>query len=190
MTFLRLMLTAVMLCGGLSAQADEQAATVDVTFQRSADQACLDCHKEQTYGMHGKHGEATNPNNLAPVTCTNCHGHPSPKHREGVKDVMRFKDSFNQPQSEEGYSIAEQNGACMSCHGPDELRKSLWAHDVHATKLSCTSCHSLHPSEEPMAALPTESRVKLCVDCHTKQHAAVKAKAKGDGAATTGKETQ
>ncbi len=35
----------------------------------------------------------TNPNNKLPVTCTNCHGQPSPQHREGVKDVMRFPTS-------------------------------------------------------------------------------------------------
>ncbi|WP_250894640.1 cytochrome c nitrite reductase pentaheme subunit, partial [Aeromonas dhakensis] len=149
--------------------------------------ACTDCHKEQEYGMHGKHGQATNPNNLAPVTCTNCHGQPSPKHREGVKDVMRFSDSFNDKQSVESYPIAEQNGVCMSCHEPKVLREALWAHDVHATKLTCTSCHQLHPAKEPMVAIPEKSRIKLCVDCHSKQHEAVKA-AKAN--TTSGKEAQ
>ncbi|MGY3924941.1 cytochrome c nitrite reductase pentaheme subunit [Aeromonas jandaei] len=193
MDFLRLMLMAAMLLTSLQGQAADTAsapaalpATHDVTFLRNPDKACTDCHKEQSDGMHGKHGQATNPNNLAPITCTNCHGQPSPKHREGVKDVMRFSDSFNNKQSTESYPIAEQNGVCMSCHEPKELREALWAHDVHATKLTCTSCHQLHPAKEPMVEIPEKSRIKLCVDCHSKQHEAVKAKAN----TTSGKEAQ
>ncbi|WP_323941221.1 cytochrome c nitrite reductase pentaheme subunit [Aeromonas caviae] len=192
MDFLRLMLMAAMLLTSLQGQAADAATapaptTHEVEFLRSADKACTDCHKEQTEGMHGKHGQATNPNNLAPVTCTNCHGQPSPQHREGVKDVMRFSDSFNQPQGKEGYPIAEQNSVCMSCHEPKVLREALWAHDVHATKLTCTSCHQLHPAKEPMVAIPEKSRIKLCVDCHSKQHEAVNA-AKAN--TTSGKEAQ
>ncbi|MFQ2591639.1 cytochrome c nitrite reductase pentaheme subunit [Aeromonas caviae] len=177
MDFLRLMLMAAMLLTSLQGQAADAATapaptTHEVEFLRSADKACTDCHKEQVEGMHGKHGQATNPNNLAPVTCTNCHGQPSPQHREGVKDVMRFSDSFNNKQSTERYPIAEQNGVCMSCHEPKPLREALWAHDVHATKLTCTSCHQLHPTKEPMVAIPEKSRIKLCVDCHSKQHQA------------------
>lgn len=181
-----------MLLTSLQGQAADAATapaptTHEVEFLRSADKACTDCHKEQVEGMHGKHGQATNPNNLAPVTCTNCHGLPSPQHREGVKDVMRFSDSFNNKQSTESYPISEQNGVCMSCHEPKVLREALWAHDVHATKLTCTSCHQLHPAKEPMVAIPEKSRIKLCVDCHSKQHEAVKA-AKAN--TTSGKEAQ
>ncbi|AXB02315.1 cytochrome c nitrite reductase pentaheme subunit [Aeromonas caviae] len=190
MDFLRLMLMATMLLTSLQGQAADAATapaptTHEVEFLRSADKACTDCHKEQVEGMHGNHGQATNPNNLAPVTCTNCHGQPSPQHREGVKDVMRFSDSFKDKQSTERYPIAEQNGVCMSCHEPKVLREALWAHDVHATKLTCTSCHQLHPAKEPMVAIPEKSRIKLCVDCHSKQHEAVKA-AKAN--TTSGKE--
>ena len=191
MDFLRLMLMAAMLLTSLQGQAADAATapaptTHEVEFLRSADKACTDCHKEQVEGMHGKHGQATNPNNLAPVTCTNCHGQPSPQHREGVKDVMRFSDSFNDKQSTERYPIAEQNGVCMSCHEPKVLREALWAHDVHATKLTCTSCHALHQAKEPMVAIPEKSRIKLCVDCHSKQHQAKAA----NQTASLGKEAQ
>ena len=183
------MLMAAMLLTSLQGQAAEPTAapvpaTHEVEFLRSADKACTDCHKEQSEGMHGKHGQATNPNNLKPVTCTNCHGQPSPQHREGVKDVMRFSDSFNDKQSAlkekkstETYPIVEQNSVCMSCHEPKPLREALWAHDVHATRLTCTSCHQLHPVKEPMVGIPEKSRIKLCVDCHSKQHEANKANA-------------
>lgn len=192
MDFLRLMLMAAMLLTSLQGQAADPAAapvpaTHEVEFLRNPDKACTDCHKEQSEGMHGKHGQATNPNNLAPVTCTNCHGLASPQHREGVKDVMRFSDSFNNKQSTESYPISEQNGVCMSCHEPKPLREALWAHDVHATKLTCTSCHQLHPAKEPMVAIPEKSRIKLCVDCHSKQHEASKARQEQSKPAT-GKE--
>ncbi|HHQ4524165.1 TPA: cytochrome c nitrite reductase pentaheme subunit [Aeromonas veronii] len=192
MDFLRLMLMAAMLFTSLQGQAAEPTAAPvpaahEVEFLRNPDKACTDCHKEQSEGMHGKHGQATNPNNLAPVTCTNCHGQPSPQHREGVKDVMRFSDSFNNKQSTQSYPIAEQNGVCMSCHEPKPLREALWAHDVHATKLTCTSCHQLHPVKEPMVAIPEKSRIKLCVDCHSKQHEASKARQEQSKPAT-GKE--
>ncbi|MGL6150898.1 MAG: cytochrome c nitrite reductase pentaheme subunit [Aeromonas sobria] len=202
MDFLRLMLMAAMLLTSLQGQAAETAAapvpttavsatpvsaTQEVEFLRNPDKACTDCHKEQSEGMHGKHGQATNPNNLAPVTCTNCHGLPSPQHREGVKDVMRFSHSLKDKESIKLYPISEQNGVCMSCHEPKPLREALWAHDVHATKLTCTSCHQLHPAKEPMVGIPETSRIKLCVDCHSKQHAASKARQEQSKPAT-GKE--
>ena len=92
MDFLRLMLMAAMLLTSLQGQAADAAgapaalpATHEVEFLRNPDAACTDCHKEQAYGMHGKHGQATNPNNLAPVTCTNCHGQPSPNTGKGSR---------------------------------------------------------------------------------------------------------
>ncbi|MFM4838552.1 cytochrome c nitrite reductase pentaheme subunit [Aeromonas veronii] len=192
MDFLRLMLMAAMLLTSLQGQAAEPAAapvpaTHEVEFLRNPDKACTDCHKEQSEGMHGKHGQATNPNNLAPVTCTNCHGQPPPQHREGVKDVMRFSHSLKDKESIKLYPISEQNGVCMSCHEPKPLREALWAHDVHATKLTCTSCHQLHPAKEPMVGIPEKSRIKLCVDCHSKQHEASKARQEQSKPAT-GKE--
>ena len=192
MDFLRLMLMAAMLLTSLQGQAAESAAapvpaTHEVEFLRNPDKACTDCHKEQSEGMHGKHGQATNPNNLAPVTCTNCHGQPSLQHREGVKDVMRFSHSLKDKESIKLYPISEQNGVCMSCHEPKVLREVLWAHDVHATKLTCTSCHQLHPAKEPMVGIPEKSRIRLCVDCHSKQHEASKARQEQSKPAT-GKE--
>ncbi|MCF5891839.1 cytochrome c nitrite reductase pentaheme subunit [Aeromonas veronii] len=192
MDFLRLMLMAAMLLTSLQGQAAEPAAapvpaTHEVEFLRNPDKACTDCHKEQSEGMHGKHGQATNPNNLAPVTCTNCHGQPSPQHREGVKDVMRFSHSLKDKESIKLYPISEQNGVCMSCHEPKPLREALWAHDVHATKLTCTSCHQLHPAKEPMVGISEKSRIKLCVDCHSKQHEASKVRQEQSKSAT-GKE--
>lgn len=108
-----------------------------------------------------KHASVINPNNKLPVTCTNCHGQPSPQHREGVKDVMRF----NEPM----YKVGEQNSVCMSCHLPEQLQKAFWPHDVHVTKVACASCHSLHPQQDTMQTLSDKGRIKICVDCHSDQ---------------------
>ncbi len=132
-----------MVADGITATPAAQASDdrYEVTQQRNPDAACLDCHKPDIEGMHGKHASVINPNNKLPVTCTNCHGQPSPQHREGVKDVMRF----NEPM----YKVGEQNSVCMSCHLPEQLQKAFWPHDVHVTKVACASCHSLHPQQDP-----------------------------------------
>lgn len=95
MSVLRSLLTAGVLASGLLWSLNGITATpavqasgdrYEVTQQRNPDAACLDCHKPDTEGMHGKHASVINPNNKLPVTCTNCHGQASPQHREGVKD--------------------------------------------------------------------------------------------------------
>ena len=170
MSVLRSLLTAGVLASGLlwslsgitatpTPQESDQRWTV--TQQRNPDAACLDCHKPDTEGMHGKHAEVINPNNKLPVTCTNCHGQPSPNHREGVKDVMRFNDPM--------YNVEQQNSVCMSCHLPEQLQKAFWPHDVHVTKVACASCHSLHPKQDTMQTLSDKGRIKICVDCHSDQ---------------------
>ena len=151
MSVLRSLLTAGVLASGLLWSLNGITATpaaqasgdrYEVTQQRNPDAACLDCHKPDTEGMHGKHASVINPNNKLPVTCTNCHGQPSPQHREGVKDVMRL---------------------------PEQLQKAFWPHDVHVTKVACASCHSLHPQQDTMQTLSDKGRIKICVDCHSDQ---------------------
>ncbi|EOQ9996605.1 cytochrome c nitrite reductase pentaheme subunit [Escherichia coli] len=141
MSVLRSLLTAGVLASGLLWSLNGITATpaaqasddrYEVTQQRNPDAACLDCH-----------------------------GQPSPQHREGVKDVMRF----NEPM----YKVGEQNSVCMSCHLPEQLQKAFWPHDVHVTKVACASCHSLHPQQDTMQTLSDKGRIKICVDCHSDQ---------------------
>ena len=108
MSVLRSLLTAGVLASGLLWSLNGITATpaaqasgdrYEVTQQRNPDAACLDCHKPDTEGMHGKHASVINPNNKLPVTCTNCHGQPSPQHREGVKDVSRCTRSESRTAS-------------------------------------------------------------------------------------------
>ena len=171
MSVLRSLLTTGVLACSLwltvlpvSAQTDSPAVqqkSAEVTLQRNPDEACLRCHKPQQNAMHGKHAGAINPNNKLPLTCTNCHGSPSLHHREGVKDVMRF----NEPM----FGVEQQNSVCLSCHLPETLQKAFWPHDVHLAKVSCASCHTLHPQQDKVQGLGDKGRIKLCVDCHRQQ---------------------
>jgi cytochrome c-type protein NrfB len=78
-----------------------------------------------------------------------------------VKDVMRF----NEPM----FGVEQQNSVCMSCHLPETLQKAFWPHDVHLAKVSCASCHTLHPQQDKVQGLNDKGRIKLCVDCHRQQ---------------------
>ena len=150
MSVLRSLLTAGVLASGLfwslsgitatpTPQESDQRWTV--TQQRNPDAACLDCHKPDTEGMHGKHAEVINPNNKLPVTCTNCHGQPSPNHREGVKDVMRF-------------------WLDMGCDGfRVDMASSLVKNDTHHKKYTCAiwrDIAAMLDKEYPEAALVSE----------------------------------
>ncbi|WP_058912698.1 cytochrome c nitrite reductase pentaheme subunit [Entomohabitans teleogrylli] len=171
MSVLRSLLTAGVLASSLvwalpglassPATPAESGTRWEVAPQRNPDAACLKCHKTDEDGMHGKHASVVNPANELAVTCTNCHGNPSLHHREGVKDVMRFNDPM--------YSVEQQNSVCMTCHLPEQLQKAFWPHDVHVAKVTCASCHQLHPQQDKMQALNDKGRIKLCVDCHSDQ---------------------
>ena len=72
MSVLRSLLTAGVLASGLLWSLNGITATpaaqasgdrYEVTQQRNPDAACLDCHKPDTEGMHGKHASVINPNN-------------------------------------------------------------------------------------------------------------------------------
>lgn len=151
--------------------------TSENTAVKSGDRACLQCHKESSMQMHGVHSQAISPNNLRDINCTTCHGRISKDHRDGVKDVMRFNTDMHEKSM---YTVEEQNGVCLSCHEPKQLRESLWQHDVHVTKIACSNCHTLHPAVDAMAELKEDksAKIKLCVDCHSTIHEDVQRKSK------------
>ncbi|MEE3607867.1 cytochrome c nitrite reductase pentaheme subunit [Avibacterium paragallinarum] len=147
--------------------------------QRNPNEYCAKCHKleaneEQSGGdlhfgkFHGTHLSKTNPATGKPITCVSCHGNISENHRRGAKDVMRFDSNIFSDKTPM-YSVQEQNQVCFSCHRPEKLREKLWAHDVHAMKLPCAACHTLHPEKDAMKGIEKKQRVKLCVDCHGEQ---------------------
>ncbi|WP_044469715.1 cytochrome c nitrite reductase pentaheme subunit [Mannheimia massilioguelmaensis] len=146
---------------------------------RDPNQYCAQCHnldtaKDQAVGtnhagkFHGTHLTKENPATGKPITCVSCHGNISENHRRGAKDVMRFESDIFTTEKPM-YSVQEQNQVCYSCHKPEVLREKLWAHDVHAMKAPCASCHTLHPEKDAMKDIEPKQRVKLCVDCHGEQ---------------------
>lgn len=159
--------------GGLCFQSFAQTSDDDdIRNMRGPDRACLQCHKDHNELMLGAHKKATSPNSGDTVTCVNCHGNTSPEHRDGGKDVMVFAPKSTFP-------LDQRNGVCMSCHEVPDLRKALWAHDVHITRNLCTDCHQLHPANDPMKGISEKARIKLCVDCHGKLHQEKKAAGQG-----------
>ena len=177
-----LALLAVLVAAPMLAQAEGQPSAADkftyepqLDNQRDPNQYCAKCHKfdkvdknqtlDQSGGelhfgkFHGAHLNQKNPNNGKPINCVNCHGNISEDHRRGAKDVMRFDgDIFGEKKPM--YSAQEQNQVCFSCHQPDKLREKLWAHDVHAMKLPCASCHTLHPKDDAMKGIQPKKRQK------------------------------
>lgn len=128
--------------------------------QRDPNKYCAQCHKFNDEQFHGIHLTKTNPSTDKPITCVSCHGNISEDHRRGVKDVMRFHgDIFDGKKPM--YSVQEQNQVCFSCHQPEKLRESLWAHDVHAMKLPCASCHTLHPQTDAMKEIAPKIKLNF-----------------------------
>lgn len=177
--------------------ADAKPAVDQLTYeptlenQDNPNETCARCHKfdkvdpsqtmDQSGGQlhfgkfHGAHLTQKNPNNGEPINCVSCHGKISGEHTRGVKDVMRFEGNIF-AEKKPMYSAQEQNQVCFACHEPNKLREKFWAHDVHAMKLPCASCHTLHPKDDAMKGIQPKNRVKLCVDCHGEQHRRQEAK--------------
>ncbi|AWX16005.1 cytochrome c nitrite reductase pentaheme subunit [Mergibacter septicus] len=148
---------------------DENTLTYQpkLEHQRDPNHYCAKCHKFNNQQFHGIHLSKTNPNTGKRINCVSCHGHISENHRRGVKDVMRFhSDIFSNKKPL--FTVQEQNQICFSCHNPDQLRQKFWVHDVHAVKLSCANCHTLHSAQDRMKQLNEKQRIKLCVNCHSK----------------------
>ena len=118
---------------------------------------CASCHEAEAKGfaanphskmvlMHGSNG----------VTCENCHG-PGRAHVEAGGDVTKI---FNPGKG----SARQVDSTCLNCHAgahPDFERSP------HAKAgVGCTSCHSIHKSEEK-AELLKAPQPTLCFQCHT-----------------------
>ncbi|AAP95320.1 cytochrome c nitrite reductase pentaheme subunit [[Haemophilus] ducreyi] len=151
---------------------------IDNEFRHDPNKYCVQCHTSanatgQDFHHSGKHfqKDTLSPNNSQPITCVSCHGNISEQHRKGVKDVMRFSGFGESAHPALERTVDEQNQVCMACHSPEKLREKFWAHDTHANKISCVSCHKLHPENDPMKRIEAKQRIKLCVDCHADVHA-------------------
>ncbi len=122
---------------------------------------CIRCHKVKrklkniaAMKMQGAHASEEFYNN-----CTACHGDKG-KHPKNGSTIINFSVQSPTP-------LKQQNGQCIACHTPAELRQAEWTHDVHYKKINCSSCHQLHEPVDPVININRTARIKLCIDCHS-----------------------
>ncbi|WP_223292989.1 MULTISPECIES: cytochrome c3 family protein [Shewanella] len=110
------------------------------------------CHKK-----NGKMFGAHSTNSLE-LRCQNCHGEKE-GHPRKKSNLIKFDES--------SVNTAEQQTAvCTKCHNPNDLAEGDWTHVVHSNKVNCANCHQLHTETDPVTAISTSERSKLCVNCH------------------------
>ncbi len=135
--------------------ADTQAKQTDPS-QFVGAETCATCHEEtakkfadnphtKLAEMHGKSG----------ATCESCHG-AGKAHVDGGGDVTKI---FNPAKA----TAKQVDETCLKCHAGSHPN---FERSPHAKAgVGCTSCHSVHKSEESAHLLRT-SQPKLCFQCH------------------------
>jgi|GEM_PF-741764 cytochrome c-type protein NrfB len=167
-TVLRIAL-AVLALSWVSSQAAAAGQTIDP-------ENCIGCHEETpVLGVHsGTLFGATN----RVATCADCHGWVTDlgQHETDGADMVRFDSAAAvleprtlTPLSLGVSTIATQNQTCLQCHSGKTLGALHWTHDAHGFELACSTCHQLHPKNDPVRGLSNASTIKLCVDCHSAQ---------------------
>jgi len=166
--FLTVLLGAGIFCAAAMAAPPQSAKTADTQAKTAAhaefvgSDTCAACHEEVTKGFASNpHTKMALMHGSTGATCENCHG-PGSEHVAGGGDVTKIRDLSKAPAK-------EVDANCLTCHAgahPDFERSP------HAkANVSCTSCHSIHKSEDKeqllKAAQPT-----LCFECHTDTKAA------------------
>ncbi len=136
---------------------------------------CVECH-EGYYGIlktkHGVKGDPRTPaatgksitGDPADAMCGTCHGdlteHNKKPRTPGLVPVTFGKKS----------PAAPQNEACLNCHQAGA--RIHWQGSKHEqTKQSCSSCHRVHATKDPV--LIAETQASVCFDCHQDRRAAI-----------------
>jgi DmsE family decaheme c-type cytochrome len=110
---------------------------------------------------HGARGDARTP------TCTDCHGASENHLNHKGKDKPPSPDRTFRKHTQT--TVADRNGACLSCHEKDRNR-THWAGSQHdAGDMACTSCHQVHTKNDKVLAKATQAEV--CYSCHTAERA-------------------
>ena len=158
-----LLLGASMLCASAMAAAasgakpaNGQAKEADPSDYVGTD-TCATSHAEVAKGFAGNpHNKIAEMHGKAGVTCEGCHG-PGRAHVEGGGDVSKIFD----PAKATPKQVDEK---CLDCHAGTHPN---FERSPHAKAgVSCTSCHSIHASQES-AQLLKASQPALCYQCHT-----------------------
>jgi DmsE family decaheme c-type cytochrome len=156
------------------AAAELSAAALDETKDAPeparAARECTECHDEtDAYPVLAmfktKHAVAGDPRTpFANDGCAACHG-PSVEHslraRRNKPDRVFGDHATSSP-------VAEQNGACLTCH--ESGLRLHWRGSQHeAQDVACTSCHALHTDHDPVMA--GIGQIDVCVGCHKEKRA-------------------
>jgi DmsE family decaheme c-type cytochrome len=160
-----------LMCLGVAAPAQHAAKLHDATNAEVktagpgdyvGQETCAACHDAEAKGFAANpHSRLALEHGNTGVTCESCHG-PGKAHVESGGDITKII----MPAKE---SAKDVDAMCLSCHAgahPDFLRSP------HAKAgVSCTSCHSIHKSEDKDQLLKA-SQPTLCFQCHAETRAA------------------
>lgn len=136
-------------------------------YSPSGADTCLGCHKSGPLGVapafgtvHGSKGNPASP--AAGLQCESCHG-PSNDHIAGLMQGKKVKPARTFREDDEA-SAAEQNEACLGCHGGHEG----WFGSAHErTDVACAVCHSIHVESDPVFDAATQQ--ETCFGCHPRK---------------------
>ncbi|MFV7782461.1 cytochrome c3 family protein [Shewanella marisflavi] len=144
--------TAMLLVSALALGLAGLMSAPTFAADEQASRSCIKCHKRngKLEGIHASPGLA--------ILCQDCHG-PKGTHPKKGSTLNTFG-----PDS--SLTAEQRTGICLSCHDHQALGEVEWTHNVHANRLSCDSCHKLHPESDPMLSLSKQQHSQLCVSCH------------------------
>lgn len=138
--------------------ADAQPKTVPNAVPVGSQQ-CLTCHDATARSLTPAHAAAF-PVARAGTGCESCHG-PGSTHAESADRTMIVnRDDFA------GFSAAEKDAACLSCHKRTLAR---WKTTEHATAgVSCWDCHSdqIHVTPTTERRVLAQQPLARCQSCH------------------------
>ena len=131
---------------------------------QDASETCKGCHAERATAL-----AATS---MGKLSCQTCHGEGA-KHIEAAGDKSNpgFATIINPTTA----APEKVNASCIQCHKDGRM---FWKTGIHANKkLSCASCHKIHPKDPTKinkALLIKPSETETCFVCHKDKVALVR----------------
>ncbi len=140
-------------------------AAADEGFSRKGADTCLQCHNGDNFPnvlkiFGSPHGAKAV---FSQGQCEACHGpvseHDKGRLRKGETRAAMFDFSGKQP----GFGPEKITQVCSSCHAKEIA--THFSNSVHEqNQASCTSCHSIHTSHDPVKT--AQGQLETCGTCH------------------------